>query len=166
MCLCLCKSVNTHTHLFRHMKDSMHVYGYICTHTNTHVPVWVCVYLCTFLHKYLGVSQNVPHEPPKASLCFHICVCVCTSVFASLRLWISKHIVWMAYIHLCVLLWSVQYGVYIYNYMFLCVYTQNCGHLCVTLYVHMCIHVYMKSHLLGLWMLRLYCANKYPWLWL
>lgn len=166
MCLCLCKSVNTHPHLFWHMKGSMHVYGYICTHTNTHVPVWVCLYLCTFLHKYLGVSQNVPHEPPETSLCFCICVCVCTCVFASLRLWISKHIVWMAYIHLCVLLWSVQYGVYIYNYTLLCVYTQNCGHLCVTLYIHMCIHVYMKSRLLGLWMLCLYCANNYPWLWL
>lgn len=158
MCLCLCKSVNTH--LFLHMKDSIHVYGYICTHTNTHVPVWVCVYLCTFLHKFLGVSQNVPHEPPEASICFYI-VYVCAPVF--LHLWgyesVNTLSGWHIYISVC-FSGLYKYGVFIYNYMLLCVYTQNCGHLHVTLCMHMCIHIYMKSCLPGLWMLCLYCALR------
>lgn len=34
-------------------------------------------------------------------------------------------------------------GVYIYVYILLCVYTQNCGHVYVYVYVYLCIHEMM-----------------------
>lgn len=108
----------------------------------SHVPVWVRVCLSTFLHKRLGVSQNVsvPHEPPETSMCFRMCVYVCICVFASLRLWISKHIVWMAYVHFCVLLWVCASVEYISMTICYSVPTHRTVGICVYAYVYLCRH--------------------------
>lgn len=147
------------------MNDSTHAYGCVCSH----VPMWVRVCLSTFLHKCLGVSENVsvPHEPPETSMCFCMCVCVCICVFASLRLWISKHIVWMAYIHVCVLLWvcaSVEYifmticcsvpthravGIHVYLCACICVSVQTWADPCwdSVFYVHICANMSLAAAL-------------------
>lgn len=129
------------------MNDSMHAYGYVCTYINTHVPVWVCVYLSTFLHKHLGVSQNVSHEPSEASVCvcMFVCVYVCICVFSSLRLWISKHIVWMAYICLCVLLWVCTSV----GWISVTVCCSESTHRTVGICVYMCIHEIAPVGILG-----------------
>ena len=155
-------SVKTHT--------PVSSYGWL--RAPVYVSVWVHVGLSTFLHKCPGVSENgcAPHEPLEASMCFCMCVCVCICVFASLRLWISKHVLWMprsAYICLCVLLWACVSVECVFMTIHCSVPTYRTVGICVHLCVCICVPVYTWDD--PCWDSGLYvhiCANICLWLWL
>lgn len=145
------------------MNDSMQAYGCVCSH----VPMWVryaCLHFCINVWGCLRMCLCLMSL--QKHLCvFCVCVCVCICVFASLRLWIIKHIVWMAYIHVCVLLWvcaSVEYifmticcsvpthrtvGIHVYLCACICVSVQTWADPCwdSVFYVHICANM-------GLWL--------------
>lgn len=86
MSLCLCISVKTHT------CDCIWV-G-MCAHMWLHEFGYACLYFCIYIWGCLRMSEL--YDPPKVSMYFWMSVCICD--FTTLRLWISKHFV---YISMC-----------------------------------------------------------------